>query len=143
MVNLFDFFTIISTKPKSEYDKIPDKEKVSFAFMLNRYMSAEYPITAHEFNKRGVFDIHVVNYWRSCLIKKRYSRTPSFFFLKTSSKHEYGQDSDKLKEFDKDLIKFICYDCDIQKESIEYCLTIFPQESLKCIKEYQKILNKN
>ena len=91
-MNLFDFFAVLTVQ-NEDYNLVSDKDKKNFSFMLNRYMSAEYPDHAHESNKCAVDGVTVCDYWREVMIKKRFNRVPNWFFLKASSKHKTSETS--------------------------------------------------
>ena len=77
--NLFDFIKMIFI-PK-EYNSLYPYQKIKHGFMLNRFMSKNYPIQAAILNKIGINLVEVVNFWAKVL-QKSYTSTPGWMFIK-------------------------------------------------------------
>lgn len=136
-MNIFEFFEKISSQ-KSDFEDIDDKLKSSHSFLLNRYMSAEFPNHAHLFNKHSVSGILISDYWRKIIHKKRYSRVPGYFYLKTSSKH--SEENKKLTNLKPEIINKICLLEQIKKSDFLEFIKLEPEKSLELIKSYEKAL---
>lgn len=135
-MNIFEFFEVIISQKTDLYESITEKEKNGFAYLLNRYMSAEYPLHAHELNKTQVSGNIVVDFWRGILLKKRYNKVPGFFFLKTSSKH--SKDNKKLDSIKAETLNRICIHEKIKKSELIQFINLNSEISLELIKKYEK-----
>lgn len=82
-MDLFDYVKTIFSQSK-DYEELKDYSKKKNAFMLNRFMSIQYPIQAQMFNVLNVNPIGVADSWRKVGI--RHKRTPGWIFTKTKKK---------------------------------------------------------
>lgn len=130
---LFEFFNKMISVDVGVYESISDKEKMQHGFMLNRYMSAEYPLFANELNKHQMNGILICEYWRFVFLKRRYSQLPNFFWLKTASKH-----SKENKKLDRETMEKICQNEGIKKENLLHFLDVEPEKGNEILKQYKK-----
>lgn len=82
-MELFDFIKILF-RP-DEYAKLKQHEKSKYYFMLNRFMSINFPLQAQAFNHLKVSQAEAVDYWQGQL-SKLYSRSPDWMYTKTGKK---------------------------------------------------------
>ncbi len=82
-MDLFDYVKTIFSQSK-DYEELKDYAKKKNAFMLNRFMSIQYPVQAQMFNVLNVNPIGVADSWRKVGI--RHKRTPGWIFTKTKKK---------------------------------------------------------
>lgn len=82
-MDLFDYIKTIFSQRK-DYEELKDYAKKKNAFMLNRFMSIQYPVQAQMFNVMNVNSVGVANSWRKVGI--RHKRTPGWIFTKTKKK---------------------------------------------------------
>jgi len=82
-MELFDFIKILF-KPE-EYAKLKQHEKGKYYFMLNRFMSINFPLQANAFNHLKLSQPEAVDYWHGQL-SKLYTRSPDWMYTKTGKK---------------------------------------------------------
>jgi hypothetical protein len=78
-MELFDFIKVIFEQNK-KYEDLKNYDKVKHNFMLNRFMSIQYPIQAQMFNKLGISPLGVSDSWRK--VGRNYKKTPGWIFTK-------------------------------------------------------------
>jgi hypothetical protein len=76
---LFSFIRIFFTDPV-EYNKLTQYEKGKHRFMLQRFMSIQYPIRANLLNINKTHAAHIVDCWR--VVSSKYTRTPGWIWTK-------------------------------------------------------------
>ena len=82
-MEMFDYINTIFSQNK-DFEELKDYSKKKNAFMLNRFMSINFPIQAQMFNKLNINPAGVADSWRKVGI--RYKRTPPWVFTKTKKK---------------------------------------------------------
>jgi hypothetical protein len=78
-MELFDFIKVIFEQ-NNKYESLKSYDKVKHNFMLNRFMSIQYPIQAQMFNRLGISSLGVSDSWRK--VGRQYKRTPGWVFTK-------------------------------------------------------------
>jgi hypothetical protein len=96
---LFDFIKIMFTK-KEHYSKLKQISKKRHHFMVNRFMSIQYPSTAQLFNFNGINGASVIDCWQ--LVTSRFNKVPGWIYTKTKSskkntKEKYQPSEDALR----------------------------------------------
>ena len=82
-MELFDFIkTLFKT---TEYNKLKPYEKSKYFFMINRFMSINFPLQAQAFNHIKISQAETIDYWQGQL-SKLYSRSPDWMSTKTGKK---------------------------------------------------------
>ena len=80
-MELFDFIKVIFEQ-NNKYEDLKSYDKIKHNFMLNRFMSIQYPIQAQMFNRLGISSLGVSDSWRK--VGRQYKRTPGWVFTKLS-----------------------------------------------------------
>ena len=84
---LFDFVKIMFTK-REQYGKLKESSKKRHHFMINRFMSINFPANAQVFNFNGINGSKVVDSWQ--MVASRFNRVPGWIYTKTkNSKKKY------------------------------------------------------
>jgi hypothetical protein len=76
---LFGFVKIFFTDPQT-YSGLKQYDKAKNRFMINRFMSINYPVMANKLNKNGTSAANVVDSWY--IIAQRYTRVPMWIYTK-------------------------------------------------------------
>ena len=98
-MDLFDYIKALFSQNK-DFENLKDYDKKKNAFMLNRFMSINFPTQAHLFNRLNVNPVGVADSWRKAGI--RYKKTPGWVFTKTKKKSkesEYSPPEEALTLF--------------------------------------------
>lgn len=134
-MTLFEFIDALFDK--KAYAHVTSKDKKTYFFNLNRFLSHKYPIEVNNVNNMvGMNRDHVpylVDYWHNFLITK-FTRKPDFFFWKTAV---VGEDKNIIDKFDKELINNFKKFYQITSSQMSIMLKIFPDEIEKDIKMYK------
>lgn len=137
-MTLFEF--IDSLFDKKAYSEVTDRDKKTYYFNLNRFLSHKYPLEVNEVNNIiGISRDHVpymVDYWQRFLITK-FNRKPDFFFWKTSVE---AVEKTFVDKFDKDVITGYLRSYRISKPMFEVMCNIFPKEVEMELKMYKDTL---
>lgn len=80
-IDLFDFIKILFTKP-NEYNKLNNYIKMKHFFMVNRFMSIQFPMEAQAFNINGISQAYVMDCWQ--LVATKYGKVPGWIYTKLS-----------------------------------------------------------
>jgi hypothetical protein len=68
---------------EKEWDKLTNIDKQGASFMLNRFMSIQFPIHAALINRTGVHSPDIVNFWKH-ILTKQYRSKPNWMFTKVN-----------------------------------------------------------
>ena len=77
-MDLSEFLTILFEKPKA-WETVTHSDKIRFFFITQRILSSAYPIQAQSFNKIGINQADVMDYWQLQLTKI-YKRKPDWIW---------------------------------------------------------------
>lgn len=126
---LFSFVKIFFTDPAT-YGGLKQYDKAKNRFMMNRFMSINYPVMANRFNKLGTNAAHVVDCWH--LIAQRYTRVPGWIYTKLNKQTKvnnvaFEPDPEALKIYlnkyqisQRDLKLALKFNADAIIKEIEY-----------------------
>lgn len=133
-MDLFEFIKVIFDKgPRWQSVKVYDKTK-NF-FMLNRFMSINFPIQANLFNNRFISSASAVDSWRD-VMNRLYTKPPGWMYTKTKKKEKSA--SKKFPE--KDTIQQWIKLNKISKKDFDFMMSSMQDETLKEILNFEKIL---
>lgn len=105
-MELFDFIKLLFNKNNIKWTNITTYDKEKNRFMLNRFMSIQYPIHAQKLNLLKTNSVGVAESWR--LLANRYNGNsiPNFIYTKTN-KTPIKKD-ERLAKISKEAICFWC-----------------------------------
>lgn len=98
-MDLFDYVKAIFSQNR-DFENLKDYDKKKNAFMLNRFMSINFPTQAQLFNRMNINPVGVADSWRK--VGVRYKKTPGWVFTKTKKKpkeSEYSPSEEALSLF--------------------------------------------
>ena len=137
-MTLFEFIDALFDK--KAYSRVTQKDKKTYFFNLNRFLSNKYPLQVNEMNNvLGISQRHVpyvVDYWHLFLSSKFVSK-PNWFFWKTSIA---SSDKGILEKYDKELISKYQKTFGINNASLEIMINIFPDEIKKELDMYKNTI---
>lgn len=124
-MELFDVVKTIFKKDK-DWDKVSRNDKVRNFFMINRIMSIQFPIQAHQFNHTKVLPRPVVDWWHGTL-SKHYTKMPGWIFTKTKKSKSK---SVSVSDYEPDPLveKFILNRFEISKRELSDLKNFYPEK---------------
>lgn len=134
MMDLFDLTKkLFDRNYKWESIKAYDKSK-NF-FMVNRFMSINFPMQANLFNNRHIVSSSAVDSWRDVL-NRLFTKPPSWMYTKTKKSEKSGSKKQPEKETVSQWMKLN----GLSKKDIEPMMTIMGEEITKELLEFEKML---
>ena len=118
---LFDFVKIMFTK-RDGYAKIKESSKKRHHFMINRFMSIQYPGNAQLFNFNGINGSKVIDCWQ--MVASRFNRVPGWIYTKTKSSKKNIKEKYQPSE---EILRFYMEKNEIGKREVEE-LKLFNKE---------------
>lgn len=131
-MELFDVIKTIFKKGDS-WEEVGKNDKVRNFFMINRIMSIQWPIQAHQFNHTKVSPAPVVDWWHGTM-SNYYSKSPAWIFTKTKKKE--GKEEKKIDFSDyEEAEAFVMKRFEISKREVADLKKFYPQKYESWIKE--------
>lgn len=138
-MELFDFIKNYFFD-KEKYKQVKDRDKKAMFFMVQRFMSIEYPEATNVANITGVNQILIMDNWHRQLCK-RYTRPPQFFFISSKSKNKKPAKKNKFKMPSGEVLKTYLTKNEMDMHEFEFAVDMFPdelQKELKVVEAYLK-----
>jgi hypothetical protein len=126
---LFGFVKVFFTDPVT-YSGLKQYDKAKNRFMINRFMSIQYPVMANRLNKNGTSAANVVDSWY--IIAQRYTRVPMWIYTKLNKQTKvnnvtYEPDPEALKIYlnkyqvsQRDFKQALKFNADAVMKEIQY-----------------------
>lgn len=116
---------------KKQWPDIDDESKKAAFFIINRYLSKEYPNNAHFLNKKGFDEVCAMEIWFNH--QREDIKTPNWFWAKPEMK-KFSKD--RLAHLDQHIInKF--YQKEVEEE-VEYYTKMFEGPITEKVKKTKK-----
>ncbi|MGL5692054.1 MAG: hypothetical protein ACRDD8_14725 [Bacteroidales bacterium] len=143
-MELFDIIKIMFETPRRWHEVTAYDKKKNY-FMINRFMSINYPLQANALQNLQTNQEEVVNYWYR-LVSANYNRTPSWIYTKAKKKDKVepvsvGKKGAKTKAITSKMILTYANAINSEYKSVKEALDLFGDDMAKEIKEYNEILN--
>lgn len=135
-MELFDVIKVMFEKP-DEWKDVSDIDKKRHFFMINRYMSINFPLQASVLQTTKINPIYVVDFWQKFL-SKQYKRTPSWIYTKGAKKGK--EKKEKAQSVSDKLIKEYALKTQVDLKSVYDALIFFNEEMCDELKNYEKSL---
>ncbi len=104
-MELFDIVKKVFSSDQ-EWSKVSDLDKKRNFFMINRFMSIEFPQLANQFNRINIESTKALDTWQR-ILSRRYRKVPGWVFTKTN-KSDTKKKKDTSWDIKEDTIKFYC-----------------------------------
>ena len=131
-MDLFDIIKKIFDR-NSKWDAIKTYDKSKNFFMINRFMSINFPMQANMFNNRHIVSSSAVDSWKDVL-NRLFTKPPSWMYTKTKKKE--GKEEKKIDFSDyEEAESFIMKRFEISKREISDLKKFYPQKYESWIKE--------
>ena len=133
-MDLFDIIKKIFDR-NSKWDAIKTYDKSKNFFMINRFMSINFPMQANMFNNRHIVSSSAVDSWKDVL-NRLFTKPPSWMYTKTKKKETIGSKKQPEKST---MLKWMILNSLSQKD-FESMMEIMPEETIKEILGFEKML---
>jgi len=135
-MELFELSKVLFENP-GEWDKISNYEKKKHYFMMNRFMSISFPLQAHVLSHIRINPVEVLNFWQR-FIRTKYKKVPFWMYTKGAKKSREAKE--KKINISNSLIEEYSKAYEIDLKSIRSSLKIFPKQTQKELKMFEKIM---
>jgi len=135
-MELFDIIKNIFNQKEDVWKNVSKNDKSRNFFMINRIMSIQFPMQAHQFNKLKVSPPYVVDWWRNTL-NTRFTKVPTWIYTKTQKSEKSKKNISEVNQLTEDFIreKF-----QITKRDLVYLKTFYPDRYVKWIEDLSEQL---
>jgi hypothetical protein len=127
---------LVFSKNEKEWKELKDTDKARNFFMLNRFMSIQYPFQAAYLSHYKIDPVAVSDYWHKTM-SSRYSSAPGWIYAKTVKKKDQEK---KLDLPSAEMIKWHCEKHEISRKEFDQHVQYFGDAFLKEVKDLEKIL---
>lgn len=131
---LFDFIKILFTRPDL-YKKLKSYEKAKHYFMVQRFMSINFPIQANAIQHLKVNPSEVMDYWHRALTKM-FNRVPGWMYTKTKK----AKNKAKNKHVPEEIIQEYCYRMKYSKRQVNDAIEMFGEPMINELKQFEKLI---
>lgn len=135
-MELFDIIKTIFTNPL-EYSSISSGEKRKYYFILNRRFAVNFPLQANALQHIKINQNVVIDFWQSFL-RSKYTFVPHWVYVKGTKKIQ--ESKEKESKLSQETIKEYCKYNKISQNTLKDSLYFFKDETIKELKEFDKIL---
>jgi hypothetical protein len=132
-MELFDLVKVIFEQ-NNKYENLKSYDKIKHNFMLNRFMSIQYPIQAQMFNRLGISSLGVSDSWRR--VGRQYKRTPGWIFTKLKK----NQKNQKLYTPSPEALTLFLQINQIGEREYKEALQFNPESVIDSLKSIEKQL---
>ncbi len=136
MIQLFDYMKLVFSKNEKEWKELKDTDKARNFFMLNRFMSIQYPFQAAYLSHYKIDPVAVSDYWHKTM-SSRYSSAPGWIYAKTVKKKDQEK---KLDLPSTEMMRWYCEKHEISRKEFDQHVQYFGDAFLKEVKDLEKIL---
>jgi hypothetical protein len=136
-MELFDFIKVLFTDP-GEYSKVPAGEKRKQFFMIQRRMAINFPLQASVLQQNKINQSAVVDFWQR-FVRKQYKYVPGWMYTKGVKKAQ--EFKEKKTSVSESLITEYSRYFKIDRKSIVDALEFYPDQMIKQLKDFEKIIN--
>jgi hypothetical protein len=133
-MDLFDLIKQIFDRG-SKWDAIKTYDKSKNFFMINRFMSINFPMQANLFNNRHIVSSSAVDSWRDVL-NRLFTKPPSWMYTKTKKKESQGSKKYPEKATVQEWMKLN----GLSKKDFESMIELMGDDVIKEILSFEKML---
>tara|TARA_Y100000593_G_C4279722_1_gene322091 strand:+ start:794 stop:1219 length:426 start_codon:yes stop_codon:yes gene_type:complete len=129
---LFDFIKIMFTR-RDHYDKLKMSSKKRHHFMVNRFMSIQFPSNAQLFNINGINGGIVIDAWQ--MVASRFNKVPGWIYTRTKTTKKNIKDKYQPSE---EALRFYMERNEIGKREIEELKQFNKEQFYSDLKDLEK-----
>jgi hypothetical protein len=129
-MELFDFVKVMFTDQR-KYAQLKNSDRSRHFFMIQRFMSIQYPSTAQQLNRTGINGWAVVDLWQ--MVASRFNRVPGWIYTKTKK-----APSEKNWKPDPEAAKFWMERNGVGEKELRDAIRFHPDEMKRIISSIEK-----
>lgn len=129
-MELFDFIKVMFTDPR-KYQQLKNSDRARHFFMIQRFMSIQYPTTAQQLNRTGINGWAVVDLWQ--MVASRFNRVPGWIYTKTKK-----APSEKNWKPDPEAAKYWMERNGVGEKELRDAIRFHPDEMKRIISSIEK-----
>lgn len=133
-MDLFDLIKKLFDK-SSKWDAIKPYDKTKNFFMVNRFMSINFPMQANMFNNRNAQLASAMDSWRDVL-NRLFTKPPSWMYTKTKKTEKKGSKQHPEKVTVNEWMKMN----KVSKRDLESLMQLMEEDSMNEIMNFEKVL---
>jgi hypothetical protein len=133
-MELFDLIKTMFDR-SSKWEKVKPYEKAKNFFMINRFMSINFPMQANMFNNRHMITSSAVDSWRD-VVNRLFTKPPTWMYTKTKKAEKSGSKKYPEKETIMQWMKLNA----LSKRDVESIMELSPDEFVKELLQFEKML---
>lgn len=118
-----------------KWDTVKAYDKSKNFFMINRFMSINFPMQANLFNNRHIVSSSAVDSWRDVL-NRLFTKPPSWMYTKTKKAEKTGSKKYPEKETVLQWMKLNS----LSKKDVESAMQLSPDDFIKELLQFEKML---
>lgn len=135
MIQLFDYIKLIFSKDEKSWNELSNTDKSRNFFMLNRFLSIQFPIQVAALSSIRIDSVATSDYWHRSLSSK-FTKVPNWIYAKTIKANK-----EKKIEFpSKEMINWYCEKNEISYAEYDQTVKFFGDKFLDEQKKLEKVL---
>jgi len=134
-MDLFDLIKQMFDRT-SKWEKIKTYDKSKNFFMINRFMSINFPMQANMFNNRHITSSSAIDSWRD-VVNRLFTKPPSWMYTKTK-KTSPSVSSKKYPE--KETIYQWMKINNVSKHDLDSMIQLMENETIEELMKFEKML---
>ena len=135
-IQLFDYMDLLFSTNENKWNELSDIEKSRNFFMMNRFISIQFPNQVKHLSLLRIDAPAVADHWHRFLSKK-FNSTPRWVYAKTVKKTEQEK---KLNLPSEEMIKWHCERNEIGRKEFDQNVKFFGETFVKELKSLEKLL---
>ena len=135
-MELFELTKSMFENPQ-KYEDATKGDKKKHYFMVNRFMSINFPMQAHVLGTLKNNPAATVDFWQT-FVRKLFKRTPHWMFIKGSVRKK--KDKEKLTNISEEQILGYSTMHELDHKSVRDAIKFFPEKMKVEFKNYDKIV---
>lgn len=136
-IGLFDIIKWVFTDAETIMN-MSDVLLKRHSFMVNRFMSIQYPQQAYIFHSSGVSGANIVKAWSCFFLRQRLRYSPKWVYTKGAKRSK--EEIDNKSEFKEKEIKEMCMFNKVNYNDYKANLQFFPDKVKSDLKQYKDLL---
>ena len=136
MLQLFDYVKLVFSRKKKDWEEVKDTDKSRNFFMLNRFMSIQFPIQASHLCHYKINPVEVSNHWHRT-VSGKFTSVPGWVYAKTVKKKDVSKKIDYPSE---EMINWYCAKNELSRKDFDQHANFFKEDFLNDIKKLEKTL---
>ena len=133
-MDLFDLTKMMFDR-NSKWSSVKPYDKVKNFFMINRFMSINFPMKANLFNNRHITSSSAIDSWRD-VVNRLFTKTPNWLYTKTKKNEKQKQKKFPERETVMTFMKLN----NMSQKDFGLLMENFQAETIEELLQFEKIL---